>query len=205
MPFPDATLSGSGAQVAGEDYTLTCQFTGGEAVTPVYQWLKDNSPLADEISETLSFSPLRETDSGGYTCEVTTGSLTGTSPSVNINVVGKCRFSDKKSAYYCYQPAPALSASITANGQPNEGQSYSLTCNVNGDESLAVTRRTFQWDRVGGSGSVSQSSVLTFYTLSRDDDGEYMCTSTFTSPYLTNTQTVTATTMVTINRELKNV
>ena len=98
-----------------------------------------------------------------------------------------------------------LSASITANGQPNEGQSYTLTCAVNGDESLAVTSRTFRWDRVGGSGSVSQSPVLSFNTLSRDDDGEYRCTSTFTSPYLTNTQTVTATTMVTITRELKDV
>ena len=90
LPFPDATLSGSGAQVAGEDYTLTCQFTEGEAVTPVYQWLKDDSSLAGETSDTLSFSPLREADSGGYTCEVTTGSLTGTSLSVNITVVGKC-------------------------------------------------------------------------------------------------------------------
>ena len=108
---------------------------------------------------------------------------------------------------YSNNTAPALSATITANGQPNEGQSYSLTCDVNGDESLAVTSRTFQWDRVGGSarGNVSRSSVLTFNTLSRDDDGEYMCTSTFTSPYLTNTQTVTAITMVTINRELKDV
>ena len=84
------TLSGSGPQVAGEDYTLTCQFTGGEAVTPVYQWLKDGSSLAGETSNTLSFSPLRDTDSGGYTCEVTTGSLTTTSPSVTITVVGKC-------------------------------------------------------------------------------------------------------------------
>ena len=85
------TLSGSGgAQVAGENYTLTCQFTGGETLTPVYKWLKDGSPLAGERSNTLSFSPLRDTDSGGYTCEVTTGSLTGTSPSVNITVVGKC-------------------------------------------------------------------------------------------------------------------
>ena len=86
------TLSGSGgAQIAGEDYTLTCQFTGGEAVTPaMYRWLKDGSPLAGETSDTLSFSPLRDTDFGGYTCEVTTGSLTGTSPSVTITVVGKC-------------------------------------------------------------------------------------------------------------------
>ena len=86
------TLSGSGAQVAGEDYTLTCQFTGGEAVTPVYRWLKDGSLLAGETSDTLSFSPLRNTDSGGYTCEVTTGSLTGTSPSVTITVVSKCLY-----------------------------------------------------------------------------------------------------------------
>ena len=87
------TLSGSGgAQVAGEDYTFTCQFIGGEAVTPVYQWLRDDSPLAGETSGTLSFSPLRETDSGGYTCEVTTGSLTGTSSVVTITVVGKCWF-----------------------------------------------------------------------------------------------------------------
>ena len=86
------TLSGSdGAQVAGEDYTLTCQFTGGEAVTPVHQWLKDGSPLAGETSDTLSFSPLRDTYSGGYTCEVTTGSLTATSASVAITVVGKCK------------------------------------------------------------------------------------------------------------------
>ena len=86
------TLSGSGgAQVAGEDYTLTCQFTGGEAVTPVYLWIKDGSSLANETSDTLSFSPLRDTDSGGYTCEVTTGSLTGTSPSATITVMSKCR------------------------------------------------------------------------------------------------------------------
>ena len=92
------TLSGSGGvQVAGEDCTLTCQFTGGETVTPVYQWLKDGSPLTGETSDTLSFSPLRETDSGGYTCEVTTGSLNGTSPSVTITVVGKC--SNKKPIY----------------------------------------------------------------------------------------------------------
>ena len=82
-------LSGSGdAQVAGEDYTLTCQFTGGEAVTPAYQWLKDGSLLANETSDTLSFFPLRDIDSGGYTCEVTTGSLTGKSQSVTITVVG---------------------------------------------------------------------------------------------------------------------
>ena len=87
------TLSGSGgAQVAGEDYTLTCQFTGGEAVTLVYQWLKDGSPLAGETSDTLSFSPLGKPDSGGYICKVTigtgSGSMTITSASVTITPIG---------------------------------------------------------------------------------------------------------------------
>ena len=88
------TLNGSGgAQLAGVDYTLTCQFAGGEAVTPVYRWFKGgNTQLTtNKAPDTLSFSPLRETDSGGYTCEVTTGSMTSTSASVAITVEGKCK------------------------------------------------------------------------------------------------------------------
>ena len=38
---------------------------------------------------------------------------------------------------------------VAASGQPVEGQSYSLTCEVRGDESLTVTGR-FQWDAVQG-------------------------------------------------------
>ena len=85
-PLLFVTLSGSGgAQVAGEDYTLTCR---GSFFPFVYRWLKDGSLLL-ETSDTLSFSPLRDTDSGYYTCEITTDSLTGTSPFVVITVVGK--------------------------------------------------------------------------------------------------------------------
>ena len=80
------------AQIAGEDYTLSCQATGGGTMPYLYRWFKDAGPqLAGETSGTLSFSPLGETDSGGYTCEVTTGSLTTASASVAITVVGKCK------------------------------------------------------------------------------------------------------------------
>ena len=84
------TLSGSGgAQIAGEDYTLTCQVTGGGTMTPTYRWFRNESLLTGQTSNTLAFSPLRETDSGVYTCEGTRSSITVTSASVRISVVGK--------------------------------------------------------------------------------------------------------------------
>jgi hypothetical protein len=76
--------------------------------------------------------------------------------------------------------APPLSAVITANGQPNEGQSYSLTCAVSGDELLAVNSQSFRWDRVGGS-MISLLATLTFNPLRPSDAGEYRCTSTIGS------------------------
>ena len=74
-----------GAQVAGEDYALYCV---GSVVASTYRWLKDGLPLA-ETSYTLSFSPLRDSDSGVYTCGVTINSFAITSPAVVITVVGK--------------------------------------------------------------------------------------------------------------------
>ena len=53
-------------QIAGEDYTLTCTVTGGGNT---YQWFRNGSPLISQTSAILSFSPLRQTDNGSYTCE----------------------------------------------------------------------------------------------------------------------------------------
>ena len=69
------TLSSSGgAEIAGEDYTLTCTVIGGDTATPTYRWFRNGSPQSGETSATLSFSPLRQSDSGVYTCEGTRGS-----------------------------------------------------------------------------------------------------------------------------------
>ena len=82
------SINGSdSALTAGENYILTCQVTGG-TMTPTYQWFRNGSPLTGQTSDTLSFSPLREIDSGVYTCEGTRSSVTVTSPSVRITVVG---------------------------------------------------------------------------------------------------------------------
>ena len=62
--------------------------TQDSTMMPSYQWLKDDRELSGRISATLSFSPLRQTDSGRYTCQVMRGSLTSTAH-VRINVVGE--------------------------------------------------------------------------------------------------------------------
>ena len=80
------SISGSGDQLVGQTYTLTCQvFAGGHTVTPVYQWIKDGTEIADKTSETLSFSSLADTDSGDYTCRVTVEDQTSTSANLTLS------------------------------------------------------------------------------------------------------------------------
>ncbi len=69
---------------------LTCTFSGGEDGTPItYQWHRDGTLLTAQTSQTLIFSPLREADTGEYTCTVMRDSLNDTiSETVSINVEG---------------------------------------------------------------------------------------------------------------------
>ena len=87
---PVVTLNVSGgAQIAGENYTLTCTVTGGGTMTPTYRWLRNDSPLSGETSATLSFSPLRQSNSpGSYSCEATLSSTAVRSVSMTITVEG---------------------------------------------------------------------------------------------------------------------
>ena len=88
------SVTGSGAtQHAGEDYTLTCTVSGGETTaTTTYQWRRDNSPLSDETSATLSFTPLRQntpSSNGQYVCEATRSGRTVRSEGITITVTGR--------------------------------------------------------------------------------------------------------------------
>ena len=168
-------------------------------MTPTYRWFRNGSPLSGQTSDTLSFSPLSQTDSGSYSCEATRSSATLRSASVTITAEGKA----VASYSFMLQPLiinyadPALSAIITTSGAFDEGASISLTCEVIGDERLAVSFSTFRWDKDGR--EYSRNPTLTFNPLRRDDAGEYRCTSTFFSPYLTGSRTVTQTIVVTVN------
>ena len=71
----EVSLTGSGGtRVVGENYTLTCNVTGGVTTEPTHRWFRDGTPL-NVTPATLSFSPLRETDSGDYHCEGTRNSI----------------------------------------------------------------------------------------------------------------------------------
>ena len=57
--------------VAGLNYSLTCKVLGIDTLntTVTYTWRKDDAPLS-EVGPLLSFSPLRLSDAGQYSCAI---------------------------------------------------------------------------------------------------------------------------------------
>ena len=99
--------------------------------------------------------------------------------------------------------APTLTLAITPSGPASEGQTFSLSCDLIGDESLAVTNRRFRWDRETPTfqKGIHTGQTLSFNPLSRDDDGQYRCTTTINSTYLTATRTEITAETITVNRK----
>ena len=100
-----------------------------------------------------------------------------------------------------------MSANITASGSSDEGSIYTLTCAVHGDESLAATNETLQWEGLGGVDEMfldpMANDTLTFNPLSRDNAGEYRCNASFDSPYLIGTSHVTISFNITVTSKCK--
>jgi hypothetical protein len=57
--------------VAGLNYSLACEVLGIENLntTVTYTWRKDDAPLS-EVGPLLSFSPLRLSNAGQYSCAI---------------------------------------------------------------------------------------------------------------------------------------
>ena len=72
---------------------LTCVVTGGEAAAEImYQWLNNSVTLSGETSNTLSFTPLRQTtpsSNGQYVCVAMRSGRNATSNSVSVELTGK--------------------------------------------------------------------------------------------------------------------
>ena len=84
-----------GTIVAGQSCTLVCTMSGvgGSNPTISYQWTKNNGTIQTQVgnnSDTLSFSSLRLSDAGQYTCQITVGSETyGYSEYIHIQSEGQ--------------------------------------------------------------------------------------------------------------------
>ena len=89
---------------------------------------------------------------------------------------------------YDFDKVPPLTLSTRA-GLPNEGQNYSVECDLTGDESLDVTNKTTTWERLTPQyqPDVHDGPTLSFTLLSHDDVGIYNCIVMIWSPYLFNT------------------
>ena len=84
------TLTGSdGGQVVGENYTLTCNVTGGVTTESTHRWFRNGLLLNETSTRTLSFLPLMESDSGVYICEGTRSSIIRTSANFTLAVSGE--------------------------------------------------------------------------------------------------------------------
>lgn len=79
-------ITRSGTQMNGQEYNLTCVVNREDA--RYFQWLKDGIQQRERTSTVLYFPHLTEADSGEYTCEVTIGFRTFTSPGLCISIGG---------------------------------------------------------------------------------------------------------------------
>ena len=95
---------------------------------------------------------------------------------------------------------------IRPSGSPIEGQTYSLTCDLMGDELLtgSITERRFRWDRLTPSfqSAILRAATLTFNPLSLQDEGEYECTTSITSSYFTSQPARTQTFTVVVSKSV---
>ena len=74
------TITGSTTTpTVGQSYTLTCTLSGGgdtlQTQGSTYHWRKNGAIINGQLEQTLSFSSLRLSDAGQYSCTVTMSAI----------------------------------------------------------------------------------------------------------------------------------
>ena len=98
LPQLNVMLTGSGGTLTeGQNHVLTCIASGGGSMAYTYMWLRNGSVVSGQTSSTYSFSPLRLTDSGQYSCRVSLGSKNMISGALTITVMCELERDDSES------------------------------------------------------------------------------------------------------------
>ena len=107
--IPNITINSSGDNTAGGSYSLECSvIVIGSTLQPTVTWMDDgveisstdttrtvsmtNHSFGGYFSTSLSFSPLRASDAGMFTCSATLEDAMN-SQSFNVTVQGMCTYS----------------------------------------------------------------------------------------------------------------
>ncbi|XP_054477318.1 LOW QUALITY PROTEIN: carcinoembryonic antigen-related cell adhesion molecule 5-like [Anoplopoma fimbria] len=144
--------------VEGSDITLSCSADSRPAA--LFQWFLNGDLLSDAVPE-LRLMNIQMSQSGNYSCQA---------------------FNNKTLRYEMTQPSVVSvlekisKVSITETNSPIEGNSFNLTCDAAGS---VFTR---EWMK-GGLNLISDDNValydnnrvLSFNSLSKKDNGDYVC------------------------------
>ena len=210
--FDPITISSSGSSTAGETYSFMCSATLFEPIplpsnvpSPTFEWVFNGSASlpsgvtatatvssSNSTSETytsiLQFSPLSQSHTGMYTCQLGPGILMN-SAMVTVNGIHNNYINMNHRNFHSHFPAPAISVQITTSGALILGQSgYSLTCGVTGAENLNPSI-SYQWTKNNGTQTQmigTNSKTPSFSRLLPTHAGLYSCNVTVLSAYVSN-------------------
>ena len=200
-------------------YTLTCRarIIGNFCPTITYQWIKNNGTAATQLeitSNTLSFSSLRLSDAGKYTCNVTISSPTlsndvTVAASHNIRLYSKSMYLITNN-HFIPNAVPGPTNVILSSSTPNPirpiGSTVTLTCTIhimelNPTVDVAMTVNAVIWQWSGPArGSflpinssqpvIGDTTTYTFTTMissfGRNQSGLYACLATLHSALTNN-------------------
>ena len=167
-------------------------------IWPITNSTSDSLGLIIETTNTtttftasLKFLPLQSKHNGTYTCKVNFQGKSETSHKI-VNVKGIITFifiilnNFHKSKIIC--AVPDIEVVILSDISPGLGETYNLTCNVNGAGNLNATT-TYHWTKDNGTNTLLKTNTTnySFPTFRLSDAGNYTCEVNVNSTYLDDT------------------
>lgn len=147
--IPTITQPSDVTVCSGQTVTLTIATSGGTNVT--YQWFNGTVPIAGATSPTLTINNATVTDSGNYTCQVTSESCGTITSTVAVVIVNQ---------------APAI-VSQSGNQEICVGQALSLQVATTG------TNLTYQWFKGTSPIAGANASTYNIPNAAQTDSGDY--------------------------------